>query len=797
MRICPKCGDYYADSSLAFCLADGTPLVGVDPGSPKWSEGARVIQEKANALIKQKRRLKWRRVSLVTMMILTLVAFVIAAARSRFYLEPPPPPPATPTPTPSPSPTPTRALYKVKGRVMNQDKPLSGIKIMISGAELGSMTTDADGNYAFSGLPAGSSYTITPQQSGTMTFKPPNHPINKLTEDVSVDFVLVVYKISGRVMDADTPLPEVSITLFDGVKTISMTTDKNGQYAFSSLPAGGKYTITPSKGQMVFNPSRPIDRLTKDETVDFKPVVYKISGRVMDADKPLSEVSLRLFDGTKTVPATTGKDGKYAFSGLPAGARYTITPTKGQMVFDPPVYSIDKLTKNESVNFDGRQTDVYKISGQVTEAIPGMPAVGRGGVQVVLKGGANPRSERTDEKGRYTFTGVPAGGSYSVSVDRKDLRRDSYRFDRLGKDETADFVIDKSRATPTPTPTRRKIGRVSAPTPAGIAKAPVMAAENIHRDWRRVAMLMSGVTFSAKTALQSVSFFSTKEQENIMSVKESSATALVRFTGLGIVCFNKARQRGEIGIIRDQKHELSIRIQQPAFQEGGTDVISYQDIATYQTLPKDDVQIEIKALGKPAIEGYEIYQSGDFDRLSSADLNDFRWIVNMNTLHGDAELAPGAEERHPLTKVYIENGLFYAHKLDTNLYFEKVAQDRTGNATQREAFGNVAETIGIKIEGEEVSFTIRIDGKEETHSLKRVDGLPFKIEIRNMDYSIGAVYSDMPDYYKYLSSPAGDRFDLTPIVEPGSGQTADGGSISTKDFCHPIVVDDPPSIDAL
>lgn len=497
MRICPKCGDYYADGSLAFCLADGAPLVGVDPGSQNWSEGARVIAEKAKALSKQKRRLKWRRVALGTMMILTVVAFLLAAAQNRFYLEPPPPPPATPTPTPSPTPTP--ALFKINGQVTDQDKPLSGVRIMLSGTQPGSTTTDANGDYTFIDLPAGGIYTISPQPSGTMTFKPPNHPINKLTEDVSVDFVLVVYKISGRVMDADTPLPEVSITLFDGVKTISMTTDKNGKYAFSGLAAGGKYTITPLKGQMVFNPSRPIDKLTKDETVDFKLVVYKISGRVMDADKPLSEVSLRLFDGTKTVPATTGKDGKYAFSGLPAGARYTITPTKGQMIFDPPGYSFDKLTKNESVNFGRRQTDVYKITGHVTEAIPGTPAVGREGVEVVLKGGANPRSERTDEKGGYTFTDVPAGGSYSVSVDRKDLRRDSYHFDRLGKDETADFVIDKSR--PTPTPTRRKIGRVTAPTPARTAKAPVRAEANIHRDRRRVAMLMSGVTFSAKTAL--------------------------------------------------------------------------------------------------------------------------------------------------------------------------------------------------------------------------------------------------------------------------------------------------------
>jgi hypothetical protein len=276
-----------------------------------------------------------------------------------------------------------------------------------------------------------------------------------------------------------------------------------------------------------------------------------------------------------------------------------------------------------------------------------------------------------------------------------------------------------------------------------------------------------------------------------MSVNESSATALIRFTGLGLLLFNKEKQRGEVGIIRDNKHELSIRIQRPAFQEAdGRDLIVYKDVVKYDALPKDDVQIEIKALGKPAIAGYEIYQSGDFDRLESADLNDFRWVVNMNALHDDATVNTGARDRHPLTKVYVGNGLFYAHKLDTKLTFEKVGQDASGKATH-EPFGNVAETVGVKIEGDEVSFTIRIHGKEETHSLKRIDGLPYRIEIKNMDYNTNAVYSDLPDYYKYVASPKGDRCELTPVIETGSGTDA----ITTREFCHPIVVDDPPSID--
>lgn len=278
-----------------------------------------------------------------------------------------------------------------------------------------------------------------------------------------------------------------------------------------------------------------------------------------------------------------------------------------------------------------------------------------------------------------------------------------------------------------------------------------------------------------------------------MSVQESSATALVRFTGLGIVCFNKENPRGEIAGIRDHKHLLSIKIQRPVYQDGAEkDLVVYKDIATYENLPKDDVQIEIKAAGNPPIAGYEIYQNGQFDRLDSSDVNDFRWFVNMSTLHGVTMPNATANQRYPLTKIYISNGLFYAHKLDRNLFFEKIEKNASGLEKQREVFGNVAETIGVKIEGEKVAFTIRIGDQESTHSLDRIDGLPFRIEIKNMDYNANAIYSDMPDYYKYLSSPSGDQFELTPVADEAGVE-----SINQQEFCHPIVVDDLSSIDLL
>jgi hypothetical protein len=91
IRTCPTCGDYHADDLLAFCLADGTPLVNVDPLSETWNEGHRVIEENAKALKKQKRKLKWRRVALsaMTMLIATMVVCVVAV-NSYIYLRPKP-----------------------------------------------------------------------------------------------------------------------------------------------------------------------------------------------------------------------------------------------------------------------------------------------------------------------------------------------------------------------------------------------------------------------------------------------------------------------------------------------------------------------------------------------------------------------------------------------------------------------------------------------------------------------------------------------------------------------------------
>ena len=116
IRTCPRCGDFYADDSLLFCLADGTPLADVEPSSETWAVGTRVAEEKERVLRRRTRRLKWRRVlmTMTTVLITTMVVYVVAV-NGYIYLTPEPDAPVvaaaltqpSPEPSESPSPTPT------------------------------------------------------------------------------------------------------------------------------------------------------------------------------------------------------------------------------------------------------------------------------------------------------------------------------------------------------------------------------------------------------------------------------------------------------------------------------------------------------------------------------------------------------------------------------------------------------------------------------------------------------------------------------------------------------------------
>lgn len=271
-----------------------------------------------------------------------------------------------------------------------------------------------------------------------------------------------------------------------------------------------------------------------------------------------------------------------------------------------------------------------------------------------------------------------------------------------------------------------------------------------------------------------------------MSIKESSANTLVRFTGMGLINFSDENSHGDISVIRDEKHTFSIRIQKPRFKDGSEkDRLFYEDIAVYEKLPAHGVDLEIRDFDAKGKNSYEIYEAeGKFDRLQSDDTNDFRWLVDLGDLHSNGIQPKANNTKYPINNLSIKNGLFYTHKLDTDLFFEKVVKGATGEVEKKEAFGHIAETIGVKIDAKRIEFIIKIGEKESTHLLEKVDGLPYRIEINNVDYNDDSEISDMPVYYEFWKSQSGREVDLVPMKED-DGELVSGGSVNQITFCHP------------
>jgi len=139
--------------------------------------------------------------------------------------------------------------HLVSGRVT--DSAGNGVAGVTISDGMRSATTDAQGFYALSGVPAGA-YTLTPSRDG-YAFAPASRTVTVTGEVSGQDFTatLATYVIRGRVTDG-AGNGVAGVTISDGAR--SVTTDAQGFYALSGVPAGA-YTLTPSRDGYAFAPA--------------------------------------------------------------------------------------------------------------------------------------------------------------------------------------------------------------------------------------------------------------------------------------------------------------------------------------------------------------------------------------------------------------------------------------------------------------------------------------------------------------------------------------------------------------
>jgi len=302
------------------------------------------------------------------------------------------------------------ATYTISGTVSGDTQ--ADVTMTLSGSGSGITTTNASGNYSFTGLSKGT-YTVTPRKTG-YTFSPPSTQVTISNANWVVSFIAKIvptYTISGTVT-GDTQTG-VTMTL-SGSMSGTTITGTSGNYTFRGL-INGTYTVTPSKTGYTFTPpSTPVtisnaNWMGVNFTAKIVPT-YTISGTVSGDTQ--AGVTMTL-SGSKQTNTTTDSSGNYTFSLLSNGT-YTVTPSKTNYTFTPPSRTVTISGANVTgVNFTASTT--YTISGTVTGDT-------QAGVTMSLFGSVSANTT-TNASGNYTFRGL-SNGTYTVT-----LRKSGYSFE--------------------------------------------------------------------------------------------------------------------------------------------------------------------------------------------------------------------------------------------------------------------------------------------------------------------------------------------------------------------------------
>jgi len=256
--------------------------------------------------------------------------------------------------------------HNISGTVRdNNNVPLSAVTVLLTGPTAVIVKTDATGTFAFNDLPGGQAFTVTPSRTN-YTFAPLNQTFNNLTSNAVANFVgtLNHYSISGKVRDiSGAGMAGVTMTL-SGSMTGTMTTGDDGSYAFTNLPGGGNYTVTPSLPKFMFTPpASTSNNLSSNRVVNFtgRVATFTISGAVISAEfgSNISGFTITL-SGTRTGTAVTSSFG-YSFSDLPVDGDYTVTVSHGNQQFThfsllaPTSHSFTALSSNVTANFSAKR----------------------------------------------------------------------------------------------------------------------------------------------------------------------------------------------------------------------------------------------------------------------------------------------------------------------------------------------------------------------------------------------------------------------------------------------------------
>jgi hypothetical protein len=329
------------------------------------------------------------------------------------------------------------ALGSIGATVTSAGGPVVGATVTVSGGPRSiatqTATTNASGVIpAFSGLPAGSGYTVTAAKGAWSALNQTVSVSGGSTNNLS--FIFPTGHLKAVVTWAGVKVVGATVTLTGGPGAVSLsgTSDVNGEVVFSNVPAGSGYTMNAVKSNQTGSVSPTVVGATTTTvpvampTVSLVATVTWVGANVTGANVTLSGGPMSL----SPISATTTGTGQVTFSNVPTstnnpvGTGYTLAATKNgqtttltnQTVATSPTTSISVALPTGTIAINAAKW-AGQPAGIATVTISGGPdtpttypgttdASGVASVTVPATTAAFP----------YTVAVTKNGGSGSVSV---------------------------------------------------------------------------------------------------------------------------------------------------------------------------------------------------------------------------------------------------------------------------------------------------------------------------------------------------------------------------------------------
>ncbi|MEW4288285.1 carboxypeptidase regulatory-like domain-containing protein [Rossellomorea marisflavi] len=298
--------------------------------------------------------------------------------------------------------------------------PINNATIVLtntSGTVVATTTTNAAGNYSFTGITPGS-YNLSVNAAG---FQSQTAGVTTVANQTAiVNFVLVANPgaISGTVRDSVTNAPiqgsTVELLTPTGILLSTTVSDVTGQYTFGNLAPGSYQVRAVALGYSTSTVSaQVVSGATTTANLFLQQNPGTVSGQVRDAatQLPIQGATVQAIDSQGFVidAFTTNASGQYTFANLLPGS-YTFvftatgygSQTKGATVISNTTTILD--------------AELAQIAGTLTGTItdPGSAPIPNATV-TIFQNNVQIASVLTDAAGNYTIPGL-SPGSYTVSI---------------------------------------------------------------------------------------------------------------------------------------------------------------------------------------------------------------------------------------------------------------------------------------------------------------------------------------------------------------------------------------------